>query len=418
MAIYEYKAIDKFGKSTVSRKEAYNEQELFKSLKKEGLTPIRAKQVKVNKGSKYKKQNIDISTFSKIANIEITKQKITSKELAILTRQMYTMLNAGINIINTLEIVLVQIENKRLKKAMTDVLIELKKGFALSTCLRLHSDVFPTLFISVVEAGELTGNISGVLESLAQFYENDWSVEAKVKKATLYPKVIAFVTTTVIILLLMFVVPAFIQTFDSVSSDLPKVTQSLIDVSEFITSHFFAILCVIVLIFIGIGQIKKYETTKYYYDFILNKIPFVNSCIVKINTARFSKTFATLLNSGIPVVSALKSAAAVTGNTVIIRGINSITNEIKNGQNLSVMINSLNYFPPIMVSMLQVGEETGDIVSLLEKTSDYYNNEMNEAVDTLTGLIEPVMIVILALIVGYVAIAILIPVLDMAKTVS
>lgn len=418
MDIYEYAAINKFGEKIIATKEASDKQELFRALKKDGLTPIRAKKSKRKNYKKLKKINNDESAFNRILNIEITKERVTSKQLAIFTRQTYTMINAGINIINTLEIVSIQIENRRLKRAMTDVLVELKKGFSLSTCLRTHSDIFPTLFISVIEAGELTGNLSDVLKSLAEFYENDWAVESKVKKATLYPKVIGVVTLSVVMLVLKFVVPTFIEIFNSTNSDLPKATQTLIGLSEFIGGHFFVIIIFIVLIFITIGQVRNYQKSKYIYDLILSKIPVVNGCIVQINTARFCKTFATLLNSGIPIVSALKSAAAVTDNAIVIKGINSITNEIKNGQSLSFMINSLHYFPPIMVSMVHVGEETGDIVSLLDKTSDYYNNEMNEAVDKLTGLIEPLMIVVLALMVGYIAIAILIPVLDMAQTIS
>lgn len=420
MAIYEYKAIDQLGNSIESIIEVNDEQELFKMLKKDNISLIRAKKSSISKlkKNKYKLLKKDEKiTIKKIANLEITKQPIKPKDLSILTRQIQTMLSAGINIIDAFEILVEQLRNKRLKSAIINVIVDLKRGFSLSTSLKMHDDIFPTVFITIIESGELTGNLSGSLKSLTDFYENESIISAKVKKATLYPKIIGVITMLVIVLILTFIVPKFLPIFESSGVEIPKVTQSLLNLSDFLLANFIYISLFTLIFILIISKMLKYEKFKYIFDFIVNKIPIINTSVMKINTARFCRTLATLLNSGVPVVLSLKSAAAVSDNTIIIRGIDSITNEIKNGNSLSVMIGSLNYFSAVMISMIRVGEESGDIVGLLDKTADYYEQEMSESIDTLTGLIEPIMIVFLAVVVGYIALSILLPVLNMSQTV-
>ncbi len=430
MPTFQYKAVDRSGKIVTGFNDAENKQELFKSLKKGGLTPINAEESKkIEKAPKKdnKKQNVGVEDtffsklfsgdFTDIGQVDIVPEKITSKDLSVFCRQGYTMLNAGMNIISTLQVLSVQIENKRLRTATGKVLIELQKGYPLSTCIRLYPKVFPTLFVNMVEAGELTGNLDGVLNSLAKYYENDHQTQARIKKATIYPKAVAVIAIIVVTLLLMFVVPTFTEMFESSDTPLPPMTVNLIAMSDFVARFWYLIFAFMFAVMFAISQIKHYDKSKYYYDFVLNKLPIFGPSIVKITTARFSRTTATLLNSGIPIISALKSSAQVSGNALIVKGIDDITDEIRAGQSLSYMLGQLDYFPPMMISMVNIGEESGDIVSLLDKTADFYEDEMKEAIDTLTGLIEPIMICFLAVVVGYVVIAILLPVLDMGKTI-
>ncbi len=433
MATYEYRAVDQLGKTVSGDISEKTKQEAFNSLKKQGFTPISVKETKrkavkpatkkpavstqsgVSSDFAERFRNID---FKEIGNMDVMPEKITPKDYAVFCRQAYTMLNAGMSIIASLQVLSMQIENKRLRTSVGKVVLDLQKGYPFSTCLRMYPKEFPTLFINMIEAGELTGNLDGVLESLANQYERESEINSQVKKATLYPKAVGLVAVVVVIALLIFVVPTFVEMFESSGTPLPQITVNLIAMSGFVQVYWYVIFIIIAIFFIGIGQIKKYETSKYYYDTFIYHLPVIGKAVVKITTARFARTSATLLQSGIPIIAAIKSAAQVSDNALVIKGIDEVSDEIRAGQSLSLMLNKLEYFPPMMISMVSIGEESGDIVGLLDKTADYYEQEMKEAIDTLTGLIEPVMIVFLSLVVGYVVIAILLPVLDMSKTVQ
>lgn len=412
MAIYSYKAVTATGEVVNGTKEANTKNELFTSLKREKLTPINATEKKSGKTSAGKKD------LKSVGQVDIIPEKITSKDYAILCRQAYTMLNAGMNIISTLQILSTQIENNRLREHIGKVSIELQKGYPLSTCLKLYPKVFPPLFINMVESGELTGNLDNVLNSLSEYYEREDEINRRIRKATLYPKVISVIIVSVVFLLMIFVVPTFMKLFDDSGTPLPEVTQALIAVSDFCTQNWYLIIAVIVAIIFFFSEVKKHEKSKLIYDKVIFKTPIVGPAIVKIATARFARTAGTLLESGIPVIPAIKSAAQVCGNSIVKEGVDEVSDEIRSGQSLSVMLNKIGFFPQMMISMVNIGEESGDIVGLLDKTADYYEAEMEEAIDTLTGLLEPLMIVTLSIVVGFVVIAILLPVLDMANTIS
>ncbi len=434
MAIYEYRAVDPLGKTVSGTVNEKTKHDAFASLKKQGLVPISVKETKKKAVQTKKDKKPIVSTqsgvstdfadrfrnidFKELGSMDIMPEKVTSKDYAVFCRQAYTMLNAGMSIIASLQVLSMQIENKTLRTAVGKVVLDLQKGYPFSTCLRMYPKVFPTLFVNMIEAGELTGNIDGVLDSLAKQYERDHEINSQVKKATLYPKAVGLVAVIVVMLLLIFVVPTFVEMFEDSGTPLPQVTQNLIAMSEFVQAYWYVIFMIIAGFFITIDQIKKHETSKFYYDTFINKIPVIGKAVVKITTARFARTSATLLQSGIPIIAAIKSAAQVSGNSLVIRGVDDVSDEIRAGQSLSLMLNKLEYFPPMMISMVSIGEESGDIVGLLDKTADYYEQEMKEAIDTLTGLIEPAMIVFLSVVVGYVVIAILLPVLDMSKTVQ
>lgn len=413
MAIYSYKAVTAQGEVVNGTKEANTKNELFSTLKREKLTPINATEKKA--GGKLSEGKKDLKG---VGQVDIIPEKITSKDYAVMCRQAYTMLNAGMNIISTLQILSTQIENNRLREHIAKVSIELQKGYPLSTCLKLYPKVFPPLFINMVESGELTGNLDNVLNSLSEYYEREDEINRRIKKATLYPKVISVIIISVVFLLMIFVVPTFMSLFEDSGTELPEVTQALIAVSNFCTKNWYLIIAVIVAIIFFFSEVKKHEKSKLIYDKVIFKIPIVGPSIVKIATARFSRTAATLLESGIPVIPAIKSAAQVCGNSIVQEGVDEVADEIRSGQSLSVMLNKIGFFPQMMISMVNIGEESGDIVGLLEKTADYYEAEMEQAIDTLTGLLEPLMIVTLSIVVGFVVIAILLPVLDMAQTIS
>ncbi len=429
MATFQYKAVDVKGKTITGKIDEQSKQGAINSLKKQNLTPISVVETKNATTTKPRKKTsgqegegffdkLSNINLSELGEIDVIPQKIKPKDYAVFCRQAYTMLHAGMSIIATLQILSVQVENKRLRKTVGRVVIDLQKGYPFSTCLRMYPKVFPSLFINMIEAGELTGNLDGVLNSLAKQYERDHEINSQVAKATLYPKVVGVIAVGVVMALLIFVVPTFVEMFESSGTPLPQMTKNLIAMSVFAQEQYLSIIVFFVIFLLIISEIKKHDNSKYYYDLVLFKTPIIGKAIVKIATARFSRTAATLLESGIPIIAAIKSSAQVSGNMVVIRGIDSISDEIRAGKSLSTMLGTLNYFPPMMVSMVSIGEESGDIVGLLDKTADYYEQEMKEGIDTLTGLVEPAMIVFLAVVVGYVVMAILLPILDMSRTVQ
>ncbi len=429
MATFQYKAVDAKGKTVTGKMDDQSKQGVINNLKKINLTPISVTETKgsANNTTRPKANNnkeqgffekLNNMNLSDLGEIDVIPQKITPKDYAVFCRQAYTMLHAGMSIIATLQILAVQVENKRLRKTVGFVVTDLQKGYPLSTCLRMHPKVFPPLFINMIESGELTGNLDGVLNSLSKQYDRDHEINSQVQKATVYPKVVGVVAIGVVMALLIFVVPTFVTMFNDSGTPLPLITVNLIAMSDFVQAKWAFIIVVFVILYFAMEEVKKHDKSKYYYDLIIFKLPVIGKATVKISTARFARTASTLLESGIPIIAAIKSAAQVSGNMVVIRGIDSIADEIRAGKPLNMMLASLNYFPPMMVSMVSIGEESGDIVGLLDKTADYYEDEMKEAIDTLTGLIEPVMIVFLAVVVGYVVMAILLPVLDSANAVK
>lgn len=430
MPSYSYKAIDQTGKKVDGNMDASDKSDLFAKMKAKKLTPIKveekqskaiatkAKNATKNKAKTEKKAKANSAKKDKsLAQKDIIPQQIKSKDYAVMCRQAHTMLSAGMNIIATLQVLSVQIENERLREHVGLVALDLQKGYPLSTSLKLYPKVFPSLFISLVESGELTGNLDGVLESLAKYYEREDEIQRRIFSATIYPIVIGIVTVIIVLALMVFVVPIFIDMFEQAGSELPKMTQMLVSISNFCIANIVQIIVFFILMAFLFVEIKKHEKSKYVYDRFIQKLPKIGKSVAKITTARFSRTAATLLESGIPIIQAIKSAAQVSGNTIVIRGVDEISDDIRSGRSLSFMLGTLNYFPPMMISMISIGEESGDMVGLLEKTAEYYEAEMEHEIDMLSGLIEPFMIVTLAIVVGFIVISIMLAVLGLYQTV-
>lgn len=342
--------------------------------------------------------------------------KIKTKDFAIFCRQFYTMLYAGIPIIGILDILRGQSENKRLKKALDNVYEEVQKGVELSTVLEKQKEIFPELLIHMVEAGEASGNLDVIMERMAIHYEKESKINNKIQAAMIYPMIISIVAIVVVFFLITSIMPTFVSIFEGSGVPLPAPTQILLNFSKWLKKFWHLGIVGISIISIAVGKIFKSEKGKFVVDYIKLKVPIINSAIIKISTARFTRTFATLLSSGIPLIQALDIVSKIVGNKVIEVKIQKVIEAVKKGEGLSKPIYSMNLFPPMVTSMISIGEETGALDELLDKTANFYDDEVETAILKMTTLIEPLMIVVMAVVVGGIVVAMVLPMFTMLNS--
>ncbi len=422
MPYFYYKEAGKDGTTAEGYVDADNEGDVITGIKARGKVPITIK--KANPPKDSSRGNVQINKTNdepkSILQMEINlgTSGVKLKDIAIFCKQMSVMLLAGMDLIRTIDVLTAQSENRTLKAALYDVGIELKKGFMLSRTFRRHPKVFPELLISMVESGELTGSLDIVMENMSTHYTKEDGIQRKIKSAMIYPILLAVVSTIVVTVLLIFVLPMFVDMFSSAGMELPGPTQFLLNISGALREFYYIIVPVIIVFCVGVHYIFKIEKVRFRYHFFLGKLPLFGTGYVKIASARLCRTLATLLSSGIPIVRALEASAKVTNNAYIIGSMDDIVEEIKKGQPLNILFRDIDYFPPMMVSMVAIGEESGDIETMLQRTADYYDSEMETIITDLTSLVQPVMIVLMALIVGFIVIALFLPMIESLGTIG
>jgi type IV pilus assembly protein PilC len=380
--------------------EADNEREVQQLLKSRRIFPIN---IKVEEEAK---------TEIKL-NFE---RKIKTKDLALFCRQFHTMLNAGVTIISAIEILKDQTKNKRMYTGLDLTYDEIQKGSTLSEAM-IKSEIFPNLLTSMVEAGEISGSLDQIMNRMANHYEKENKINNKIKSAMTYPIILGVLTVLVVIGLLVFVLPRFVSLFSSAGEDLPPLTRMVVGTSNFLTNHYILMTLIIAAIVFGIYSFAKSKKGKYFIDKTVLKIPFVRSNIVKIITSRFSRTLATLMSAGVPLIQAIESVAMIVGNSYVEKEILDVKDDLRKGIELSELIGGIGVFPQMAISMIKIGEESGDLDNILDKTSDYYDDEVENSLQRLITLIEPVMIIVMAIIISVVAGAMLLPIFDLMKVV-
>jgi len=399
MPIYEYKSITNKGENQSGTYEAANENEVILMLRQTGHYPVKVKEIVV------KDDVLDIFNF----------ESVKIKDLAIFCRQFYTMLNAGIPIVNCIDVLKLQTENKKLQSTLSHVYDDLQKGATFSTSLRNHKKVFPELLVNMIEAGEISGNLDSILERMSIHYEKESKITNKIKGAMVYPIMLSIVSILVVIFLLVFVMPTFLSMFEGAT--LPAPTRALLFVSHSLTSFWYIYTIGIILIIFGFKQLYASEEGRLFFDKLKFKIPIVKGATQKVVTSRFTRTISTLLSSGIPLIQALESTAKVSGNKVVEYGIKKAIDEISTGATLTSSIKKIGVFPPMVISMIQIGEESGQLDDILDKTANFYDEETESALQKMTLLLEPLMIIIMAIIIGSIVIAMILPMFEMINTI-
>ncbi|HPB55686.1 MAG TPA: type II secretion system F family protein, partial [Candidatus Aminicenantes bacterium] len=330
-------------------------------------------------------------------------------ELAVFTRQMSTIINSGIPLTQGLDIIADQIKNRRFKEIINGVSNDVKSGLSLEDALRKHPDAFSELYVNMAVAGEKSGNLPDILSRLAKYMEREASVKGKIKSAMTYPLVVISVAITITGFILYKVVPTFANLFKDLGAELPLPTQLVVAASDLIVNNIiFIVLGVVGGIFFLRNYYKTYRGRRVL-DGILLKMPVMKELLIKGAVARFSRTLSTMISSGIDLLVGLEITARTSGNSIIEDAIMETRNMVTQGRSLSESILGFKVFPSMLGQMVKVGEDTGSLDEMLSKIADFYEEEVDRAVDTLMSLIEPLMITLLGVLIGGIVVALYLP---------
>jgi type IV pilus assembly protein PilC len=364
------------------------------------------KMIPVNVREKPKQLNIQFGTG------------ITTRDIVIFTRQFATMINAGLPLVQSLDILAQQTENQSLRKVIQDVLYDVESGHTLADAMGKHPKVFTELFVNMVAAGEAGGILDTILLRLATFLEKNDALLRKIKGAMVYPGVIFTVAGGAIVILLIFVIPTFQTMFDSAGIPLPLPTLIVIGMSKFLQAYWWAVGIGLVALAIAIRQAYQTDRGRLAIDRILLSLPILGDLQRKAAVARFTRTLGTLVSSGVSILEGLEITAKTAGNRVIHDAVMGSRAAIAGGETISGPLKESGVFPPMVVQMINVGEQTGGLDEMLTKIADFYDDEVDAAVEVLLSAMEPIMIVVLGVIVGGMIVAMYLPIFDMINAVK
>ena len=398
MPVFAYAGKARGGKSVTAEITADNRDAAIDQLRAQGVTVTTIEEKKKKAAEK--------------------KQKVTDKDIVIFTRQFATMIGAGLPLVQCLEILSSQCDNKSFGRIIGDVKGDVESGTTFADALKKHPTVFSGLYSNMVQAGEIGGALDTTLIRLAAQLEKAAKLKGQIKAAMVYPTAIMGVAIIVVSVLLVFVIPIFAKMFTDFGGALPGPTQFVIGVSEFMQSY---IIFIIAAAGGGIYALKQYYTTpggRIKIDTLMLKLPVAGDLIRKIAVAQFTRTFGTLLQSGVPIMEGLDIVARIAGNKIVEQAILDARSSVGEGKTLSEPLGKTGVFPPMVVQMINVGEATGALDVMLGKIADFYDDEVDAAVSALTALLEPALMVFLGTVIGFIVIAMYLPIFKMASVVG
>lgn len=400
MAVFNYKVVDKDGKNKKGTIEAPNRDGAEKKLKSDGYSIM-----------SLTEQNNPFSGG-------LIKKKVKSRDLGVFCKQFSAVIKAGVTIISALELMGDQIENPTLKRAVMDAKTYVEKGGTLADALRVNSDVFPPIMINMVAAGELSGNLEVCLDRLVEHFEKDNALSSKIKGAMVYPIVVFIVMIIVVIVVMIAVIPNFTSMFEDMGTKLPLATRMMVAASNFIIHKWYILIIVVAAIVFGCKAFKKSSVGEQFFSNIAIKAPVFGNLTIKSACSRFARTMSTLMASGISMIDAVEQVAKMMDNKIIRDGLMDAKTQVAKGIPLSKPLKDMEVLPPMLSAMTKIGEETGDIEEMLSKVADYYDEEVDAATNKLTAAMEPLIMVILACIVGMIVAAVYGPIMSMYDAVD
>jgi len=346
-------------------------------------------------------------------------QRVKSKDLAVFSRQFATMINAGLAITRCLSILAEQTTNSFLAKVITDVQKDVEAGQALSTAMAKHPKAFSTMFVSMVRAGEASGVLDQILLRIADHVQADMELKGKIKSAMAYPVVMFGITIIITFVMITFLVPIFAKMFEDMGGELPMATRILITLSDTVNSVYGILLFgALVGAIFGFRAFKNTEKGRYIWDSFKLKLPVFGQLVSKVALARFSRTLGTLMASGTPILNALDIVSDTVGNAVVSKGVLAARASIKEGETIAKPLSQSKVFPPMVIQMINVGEETGALETMLVKVADFYEKEVANAVEAITSMIEPLLIVFLGVVVGGIIISLYLPMFQVVNMIQ
>ena len=347
-----------------------------------------------------------------------SKLSLSTKDIAILCRQLSSMLISGVTLVKALNILYLQMEKKNVKESIKRLYESVQRGEQLSEALRKQSEVYPEIVVSMVEAGEASGRLDHVIGKLAEQFEKDVKLKAKVRTAMTYPIILILLSIGVVMILVTQVLPIFLTMFESSSMVLPLPTKIIIGFSDLLRGYWYLIVLGIGLIVLVVRNYLSTETgLRKWHSFEL-RLPLVGNTVMKISAVRFSRTLSTLLSSGMTLLQALEIVIKVVGNRVVMDSLNLTKEDIRKGMSLSQSLLKVSALPPMVYSMVGIGEESGTLESMLTKCADYYDDEVENAIQKLVTMLEPILIVVMGGIVGFIIIAMILPILDIYGSIQ
>lgn len=405
MPKFKYTAIDKAGKQSAGKIDATNEEQARVKLQAKGLMISQINELAAKpSGSK------DGFSFG---------AAISKEGLCTFTRQLATLLQAGLPLLKAMNLLRNQERNPAFKKVLTEICDQIESGNTLSDAFGQHPAIFDRLYINMIRAGEAAGVLETVLARLATFSEKSIKIQKKVKSAMIYPSVVVTVALGIVYLLMVKVVPSFEKMITGQKGmTMPPLTKIVINTSAVMTNYWYVLPVVIAAIYFGMKTWLSTPAGKKLFDNLVFKLPKIGPFVRVVAVSRFSRTFATLMASGVPILQAITITRDTMGNLVIADALTKVHDRVKDGEALSVPLENTNVFPPMVVSMIQVGEETGQLPEMLNRVADTYDEEVDNTVGALTSIIEPILIVFLAVVVGTIVIAMFQPLIGLIQNMS
>ena len=352
------------------------------------------------------------------ANIAFMQPKVTNKDIVIFTRQFSTMIDAGLPLVQGLNILAEQAENPTFRSILKQITKDVEGGSTLAEAMKKHPKIFSELFVNLIAAGEVGGILDTILQRLATFIEKAEDLKSKIKGALTYPIVVLIIAFIVIAVILIFVIPVFQDMFSSFGSALPAPTQLVVNMSDFMKSNIIYIIPAIILIGFVFKQYRNTKGGRKTTDAISLKLPVFGDLLKKTAVARFTRTLGTMLSSGVPILDSLEIVAKTAGNVVIEEIIYEVRGSIAEGQTIAEPLSENDVFPGMVIQMISVGEATGALDTMLEKIADFYDKEVDAAVDALTAMLEPLLMLFLGGAIGGLVIAMYLPIFSMAGAVG
>ncbi len=398
---YIYRAMGPDGKEKKGNITATNQEQAASKLKADGLIVM-----------KLEPENA--------LNKEITfgAPRVKARDYAVFCRQFVAILKAGVSVINALQMMSEQTENKALKSATICLVDDLGKGETLSTAMKKQK-VFPSIFVNLVAAGEATGSLETAFERMALQFEKEAKLKAIIKKATIYPIIVLIVAVGVIVAMMTFVIPNFMSMFEDMDVEMPAMTKAVIAMSDFFVAYWWLLAIIVIAAAVGIKLYSQTISGRILFGTLKLKLPGIGQLQTKTNCATFSRTLSTLLRAGVPMMEALEiTGNSMDGNILFQRAVYQARDQVGNGVSLSKPIKMCGLFPPMVVHMVSIGEETGELEDMLENIAEYYEEEVAEATEQMMAVMEPLIIVVLAVIVGVIIMAILQPMLTLYDSID
>ncbi len=402
MPVYFWKGKNSYGDKRKGQYEAVDESGVQSYLKKLRITPTSIKE----------------KPKDMLAGISFFQPKVTGRDVVIFTRQLSTMIDAGLPLVQSLEILANQQENSTFKRVLREIKADVETGTTFAEAMKRHPQVFDTLFCNMIEAGELGGILDTILSRLAGFMEKSMTLKKKVKGAFTYPVICLGISVVILGVILIFVVPTFEKMFADFGAALPVPTQIVVIMSKFVQTKIIYIIGIVMVLVFAFKKFYKTDVGERKVDALSLKAPVFGELILKVAVAKFTRTLGTMLQSGVPILDALKVVARTAGNRVIETAVYRVADSISEGRSIAEPLEETGIFPNMVVQMISVGESTGALDAMLTKVADFYDDEVDQAVENLTAMIEPFMMVFLGGMVGGLVVSMYLPIFQMGQVVG